>query len=315
MGTSSDKAAILALLKKYRSGQATPEEIKRIHDWFHSFDNELQDDPAFTIAANEAALNILRAVKPARYLPLMRVAAVVIVGLTGLLSFLKYYKHTPAPVTWAEIIVEKGKRKKIALPDGTVVTMNALSVLKIPSNFGRETRELALSGEGVFDVKSDESKPFIIHTGKLKTTVLGTSFDIKAYPGEKNIQIAVLTGKVRVERDNKMLAEGITHNQVLTWNEQQNEHTLKMANAAEIADWQANRFYFQKATINEIAAVLERQYNISITLSGNMKRTCRYTLQLKNETIENAMHLLSQLSGITYRINNNEIKINTASCE
>ena len=315
METSSDKAAILALLKKYRSGQCTPEEIKRIHDWFHSFDNESEDDPAYTIAANEAAVNILRAVKPKNYLPLMRVAAVLVVGLTGLLAFLKYYKHTPAPVTYTAIHVEKGKRKKITLPDGTTITMNALSVLTIPSDFGIDTRELSLSGEGVFDVKSDERKPFIIHTGKLKTTVLGTSFDIKAYPGDKNIQVAVLTGKVRVEKDNEMLAEGITHNQVLTYNEQRNEHSVKMANATEIADWQANRFYFQKATIAEIAAVLERQYNITITLSGNMKRTCRYTLQLKNETIENAMHLLSQLSGITYRINNNEIKINTASCE
>jgi transmembrane sensor len=315
MGTSSDKAAILALLKKYRAGQCTPEEIIRIQDWFHSFDNELEDDPAYTIAANEAAVKVLRSIKTKRYLPLMRVAAILIVGLTGLLSFLRYYKPAPAVITYAEINVEKGKRKKITLPDGTVVTMNALSVLRIPSNFGKQTRELSLTGEGVFDVKSDENKPFIIHTGKLKTTVLGTSFDIKAYPGEKDIQVAVLTGKVRVERDQEILAEGITHNQVLTYNEQRNEHTLKMANAAEIAAWQANRFYFQQATIKEIAAVLERQYNISISLSGSMKRSCRYTLQLKNETIENAMHLLSQLSGITYRINNNEIKINTASCE
>jgi transmembrane sensor len=310
MGTSSDKAAILALLKKYRSGQCTPEEKLRIQTWFHSFENELEDDPAYTIAANEAAVNIIKQIKTKRYLPFLRVAAILVVGLTGLL-----FLFTPppkTPVTYAEIKVEKGQRKKITLPDGTVVTMNALSVLKIPSNF-LSNRELSLSGEGMFDVKHDDSKPFIIHTGKIKTTVLGTSFDIKAYPEEKDIQIAVLTGKVRVETDKEILAAGITHNQVLTCNE--HEHTLKTANADEIAAWQANRFYFQQATIKEIAAVLERQYNINITLSGSMKRTCRYTLQLKNETMENAIHLLSQLSGITYRINNNEIKINTASCE
>ncbi|SFD45493.1 FecR family protein [Chitinophaga sp. CF118] len=319
MGTSSDKAAILALLKKYRSGECTPEEVIRIQEWFHSFENELPDDPAFTAAANEAAGNVMRKlfpeVKRISYVPLLRVAAVLVVALTGLLFFFRHFKGTPPPVTYAEINVGKGKRKKITLPDGTVVTMNALSALKIPSNFGKEKRELFLIGEGVFDVKSDESKPFIIHTGKLRTVVLGTSFDIKAYPEEKAIQVAVLTGKVRVENDHEVLAASVTHNQMLTYNEQKNEHQLKVANAAEIADWQTNRFYFQQATIAEIAAVLERQYNITITLSGSTKRTCRYTLQLKNEPIENAMHLLSQLSGITYHINNHEIKINTTSCE
>jgi ferric-dicitrate binding protein FerR (iron transport regulator) len=309
MGTSSDKAAILALLKKYRSGQCTPEEKLRIQTWFHSFENELEEDPAYTIAANQAAINILRNIKTTK--PYLRVAAILVVGLTGLLFLFKNKSATP-PITYAEIKVEKGQRKKITLPDGTVVTMNALSVLKIPSNF-LSNRELSLSGEGMFDVKHDDSKPFIIHTGKLKTTVLGTSFDIKAYPEEKDIQIAVLTGKVRVETDKEILAAGITHNQVFNYNE--HAHTLKVANTDEIAAWQANRFYFQQASIKEIAAVLERQYNINITLSGSMKRTCRYTLQLKNETMENAIYLLSQLSGITYHIKNNEIKINTASCE
>jgi transmembrane sensor len=316
MGTSSDKAAILALLKKYRAGQCTPDEVKRIQDWFYSF--ETAEDPAFTAAANEAAANVMHTLfskKNKSYAPLMRVAAMLIVALTSLLFFFKYFKHTPDPVTYAEISVGKGKRKKLTLPDGTIVTMNALSAIRIPSDFGATKRELFLTGEGVFDVKSDENKPFIIHTGKLRTVVLGTSFDIKAYPGDSAVQVAVLTGRVRVENDKEVLAASVEHNQVLTYNNVKDEYHVKLANAAEIADWQANNFYFQQNTIPEIAAVLERQYNMTIKLSGSNKRTCRYTLQLKNETIENAMHLLSQLSGITYHINHHEIKINTSSCE
>jgi ferric-dicitrate binding protein FerR (iron transport regulator) len=312
MQTSSDKAAILALLKKYRSGQCTPDEIARIHDWFYSFETE--DDPEFTAAANEAAANVMATLFPRkriRYMPLLRVAAILVVIITGLLFFFRPQK--PVPVTYAHIDVDKGKRKKLTLPDGTVVTLNALSELAIPSNFGKTTRELFLKGEGIFDVQRDETKPFIVHTGELKTLVLGTSFDIKAYPGEEAIQVAVLTGKVRVEKEQEVVAAGIEHNQVLTYTAK--EHHIKIANAAEIADWQANNYYFDQATIPEIADILERQYNINITLTGSAKRTCRYTLQLKNESIEHAMSLLAQLSGITYHINNHEIKINTATCE
>src|SRR4051812_35317157 len=112
MQTSSDKAAILALLKKYRSGQCTPEEIARIHDWFYSF--ETTDDPEFTAAANEAAANVMATLFPRkkmRYMPFLRVAAVLIVVLTaGFLFF--FLQRKPAPVTYAQINVEKGKRKK-----------------------------------------------------------------------------------------------------------------------------------------------------------------------------------------------------------
>lgn len=319
MGTSSDKAAILALLKKYRSGQCTPEEVIRIREWFDSFDEELPDDPAFVKAADEAAANVMHALfsekKRWNYMPLLRVAAVFTVIVSGLLFSLKYFKRSPVPVTYADINVAKGERKKITLPDGTTVVINALSKLSIPSDFGVKTRSVNVTGECLFDVKADEERPFIINTDSLKTVVLGTSLDVKAYPGEKAIQITVLNGKVRVEKGKEIIAPGITHNQMLTYNKEQDQHTLSIANAAEIADWQANRFYFQQASIAEIAAVLERQYNITITLTGHTKKSCLYTLQLKNETIENALFLLSQLSGITYQVNNQEIKINTASCE
>jgi transmembrane sensor len=312
MQTSSDKAAILALLKKYRSGQCTPEEIARIHNWFYSF--ETADDPEFTAAANEAAENVITTLFPRkRYMPvILRVAAVSLLVLgAGLLFF--FLQRKPAPVTYAQINVEKGKRKKLTLPDGTTVTLNALSELSIPSDFGQNNRELILKGEGVFDVTKDETKPFIVHTGALKTVVLGTSFDIKAYPEDEAIQVAVLTGKVRVEKEEEIVAASIERNQLLVYTA--TEHHIKIADAAQIADWQANNYYFDQATVPEIADILERQYNISIKLIGSTKRTCRYTLQLKNETIEHAMSLLAQLSGITYHINNHEIKINTATCE
>jgi transmembrane sensor len=304
---------ILELLKRYRAGQCTPDEIVRVEAWFNSFP-ELQDDPAYTVAANEAAAATLKQLFPEKkknlYIPLLRVAAILIIAVAGLLFFFR--KPEKVPVTYATIKIGKGERKKLTLPDGSTVVMNASSELRLPSDFGAETREVYITGEGMLDVTKSE-KPFIVHTGKLKTTVLGTSFDVRAYPEEKNIRIAVLTGKVKVEDDHQVIAAGITPDQVLTYTEQ--HHQLDSANVKEISGWEKNQFYFHEASLEEIAEVLERQYNIKITLTGNHKKSCRYTLQLKNESVENAIYLLSQLSGITYQLNHNEIKINTTSCE
>ncbi|SFW81683.1 FecR family protein [Chitinophaga sancti] len=323
MDTSSDKAAIISLLKKYRAGAATPEEAARIREWFDSFE-ALQDDPALTDAANDAALEALeRMFHPkvkVRVLPrILKIAAVLILVCTAFLFIYKQLHQSPVPITYASLQAGKGARKKITLPDGSIVTINANSELRIPSNFGVNDRVLELTGEAVFDVAKNNAKPFIVRSGNLQTVVLGTSFNVKAYPGDNDVQIAVLTGKVRIEKkaatQTTVLSAGLTKDQVLTYNATKDSLNIGTGKSAEIAAWQNNVFYFEKAGIAEIAAVLERQYNIHITLTGPAKSNCRYTLQLKNETIENAMRLLAELSGITYQIDHNEIKINSASCE
>jgi ferric-dicitrate binding protein FerR (iron transport regulator) len=317
MGTSSDKAEILALLKKYRAGRCTLEETIRIEEWYAQFGDDLPDSAALTAAADEAVQNVMKVITPKRYAlkyALLAAAASVLIVATGLLFLYQYY-HTPAPVTFSMISTVKGEKKKLTLPDGTTLTMNAGSVVRIPSDFGEHTREIYLTGQGAFDVRSDVKKPFIVHTGEVQTVVLGTAFDIKAYPEESILQVAVLNGKVRVEREKEVLAAGVEHNQLLLYNAGTAQHELKHCHTDEITGWQQNRLFFEQATIPEIALVLSRQYNINVTFSANVKSYCRYTLQLDNEPLNSALELLSQLSGITYQINNNDIKLNIASCE
>jgi transmembrane sensor len=321
MGTSSDKATLLALLKKYRADQCTPEEIDRIRKWFDSF-GDPPDNEEIRAAADEVVVNTIHSLFPGgktnRYIMLCA-AAVVLVILTGLLFVYRFDVKPPIPVTYSSVTTGKGERKKLTLPDGTMLTMNAGTTISIPSDFGDTTRELVLEGQATFDIQQNIEKPFIIRTGNIRTVVLGTAFDIKAYPGEKGVQVAVLNGKVRIEKQEnnhtEVLAPGVTRNQLLTYDEGSGKHKLKPCKAEDIAGWRQNRLFFDHATLEEIAQVLERQYNTHITLIGTAKNKCRYTLQLKNEKLENALQLIEQLSGISYQVNNNEIKINIASCE
>ncbi len=321
MGTSSNKAALLALLKKYRAGQCTPEETVRIQEWFDGFE-ELPESEDMKAAADEVVQKTMHTLFPRgkvfRYV-MLSAAAVLLVAITGLLFVYGFYMKKPVAVTYSSLTTGKGERKKLTLPDGSVLTMNAGSTISIPSNFGDSAREVILTGQGTFDIAQNIEKPFIIRTGNIRTVVLGTAFDIKAYPGEKEVQVAVLNGKVRVEKQEnnqtEVLAPGLARDQLLTYNEASGRHELKPCKAEDIAGWQQNRLFFEQATLEEIAQVLERQYNIHITLNGTAKRKCRYTLLLKNEKLDNALQLIEQLSGISYQVNNNEIKINIASCE
>ncbi|WP_341835412.1 FecR family protein [Chitinophaga pollutisoli] len=88
--------------------------------------------------------------------------------------------------------------RRLSLPDGTLVWLNTASNLRYAEDFGQEDRTVYLSGEAYFDVAQDGGKPFIIHTGHISTTVLGTAFNIRAYPGQEDVTVAVSSGKVKV---------------------------------------------------------------------------------------------------------------------
>ena len=101
---------------------------------------------------------------------------------------------------------ERAEYKYILLPDSTQVWLNAGSTLDYPEHFDEATREVTLVGEAYFDVKHAAEHPFIIHTGQIQTTVLGTAFNINAYTDRSNIQVSVSRGKVKVSRGDQLIA-------------------------------------------------------------------------------------------------------------
>src|SRR5688572_8298430 len=103
----------------------------------------------------------------------------------------------------------------LRLPDGSTVLLNEGSKLEYPITFSGDTREVFLQGEGYFDIQHNPSKPFVVKTANVTTTVLGTAFNVKAFPSEKHITVTVTRGKVKVSKDEKVLGV-ITHDQQIT---------------------------------------------------------------------------------------------------
>lgn len=325
MAINPEREEILELLQKFRAGEGTPEEEARILAWFQSFDKEeLADEAQYKAAADEAAGGAMTALFGARERRIggrfvfLRAAAVVLLVAGAALLGYRFLSGKAEDVTYREVLTQRGGRKQVTLPDGSSVTVNALSRLRIPSDFGKKDRRIYLEGEAFFDVQHDVNHPFIVHTAQLQTTVLGTSFDVKAYAADKAIEIAVVSGKVKVDKVQGEKAEslysGITRNQLLAYNTETGAAAVRDEKCDLLAGWTNNSFYFENASIPQIAAALERQFDVHITLKSSARAACRYTLQLKNENISHAMELLSELSGITYEMKGKEIIINPINC-
>lgn len=156
--------------------------------------------------------------------------------------------------------------KYLLLPDSTQVWLNAASTLEYPPQFNTAKREVYLSGEAYFDVRHADKVPFVIHTGNVSTTVLGTAFNIKAYPGLKNIIVSVNRGRVSVNYGRQ--AATLTGGQRLKV-EREQEAAAPAAvrtNITEAAPWTSGNLAYDNETLEDIVKDLERVYNVSIRI-------------------------------------------------
>lgn len=244
-------------------------------------------------------------------------ASVIILFSIGFFS-LKFYNQNDeqAMVIKAPTVSPAQKTnytRHLTLTDGTKVILKTGSTLQYATEFNGKTREVILNGEAFFDVKHDTSKPFIIHTGAVKTTVLGTAFDIKAWPGQKNVIVSVTRGKVRVENDQKVLAV-LTVNQSIDYNIENTATTHHAVNAEEIVtDWTNEDMNFDRTSFESIVKVLSKRYGKDITISNSKLANEKITSSFSGmESLENILYILCTINPDTqYSINDNDIVISS----
>ncbi len=317
---------IKELFERYETGKVSAAERKLVEDWFASFDKQqnvdLSDEQMAKIfwPVDKKVKHITR---PRKILVLNRVllkiAAVLILTLSIGFIWNTLFRAKPLPVKYSYLTAPLGAKKEFSLADGTVIFLNSGSMVRVPSDFGKKQRAVLLSGEAFFVVKHNPEKPFSIIADDVTIRDLGTSFDVKAYKEDKKISISVETGEVMAQRqsnDKKKLItqRSITHNQQWVYDDVSGIYALREVQSNRFSAWKDNRIQFDNASFEEIAATIQRWYNIPVTLSNN--RSCRrYTVSFKNEPIQNVLYVLQSMSGMEYKILNKHLFINLKNCK
>ncbi|SHM90829.1 FecR family protein [Mucilaginibacter sp. OK098] len=314
------------LFERYQSEQANEQERIIVETWFADLEKEQKTELNETekialFAPMDDAIDRML-FKPRRlliYNRYLQAAAVILVAF-GIVLF--KYQHTATKkasvISYTLISVPKGEKKNLLLADGSTVFLNSGSAIRIPSNYNVKSREVSLSGEAYFEVKHNAAKPFTIHSGKLLITDLGTAFDVKAYPEDREIHVAVESGKVQVGKNKpngqfELYAAAITRNQQLVYNERDNSHAISPVKTSDVIAWQQNKLSFDNASFGEIAPLLERWYNVSVKLNG--RSACRrYTVSFNNEPVDHVLNVMTRLAGITYSIKDKVVVINLKNC-
>lgn len=229
-----------------------------------------------------------------------------------------------------EIVTKRGSKSSIKLPDGTSVRLNTDSRLTYMSFAAGKTREVTLEGEAYFDVAHDSSRPFIIHTGKINIKVLGTSFNVRNYPQDKELETSLIKGKIEVSLESRpedIIILKPTEKLIIAKAEAELSSATKVSNAIDnkvvltsitylrhdslVAEtsWLNDKLVFVNQPLEKIALELERKYAINITFRDEKVKQYRYTGVFENVSLEKVFELIKYSKNINYKINDKNIII------
>jgi ferric-dicitrate binding protein FerR (iron transport regulator) len=183
------------------------------------------------------------------------------------------------------------------LQDGTVVTLNNNSKISFPKRFKGNVREVTITGEAFFDVEPNPEKPFIINAGEAQVKVLGTSFNISAYPEQEKVEVIVETGKVQVTRKSEPDTD---ENHVLLLNpgekgtfSEQNNKLEKNVNAdRNYLAWKTHNLVFEETPLHQVISYLKKVYRIDIQLTDKELNNLVLTAEFNKKPIDFILNVI-----------------------
>ncbi len=251
-----------------------------------------------------------------RKTPLLKYAAVILALVTVSLfiykfSFLDSDSFETQAIYESEIIKKeacKGQKLTIVFPDGTVVKLNSESQITYLKQFSENVREVELSGEAYFDVAHFENWPFVVKTSDTETKVLGTAFNLSAYPGEAMTRIALVKGSVQVTstgHDPVILKPS----EMISINQSDDELVITPFDFEKITGWKDNKIIFDKASFKEVQFVLERWYDVHFHCNKTPVFSGGYTGEFADQSLENILRGMGE-DKFTFSIKGKNVYIN-----
>lgn len=230
-------------------------------------------------------------------------AIIVVAVLIGSAAYYFGFRDNKT-LQYAEVIAaEKQVINEFTLPDGSVVTLNSNSKLVFPKKFKGDTREVTIEGEAFFDVKSNPEKPFIINAGNAQVKVVGTSFNVSAYPEAELVEVVVETGKVQVISKNSLAfadaneiflipgEKGTLFNSTSIIEKSENSNPNYLA-------WKTHDFVFDDIPLDEVFKCLEKTYHVNIMVLEPELNDLKLNAQFDKKSIEFILNVV----GLTFNL-------------
>lgn len=297
------------LLKHFHAGKYNTE----ISEAMDTVWEEMEEDEVSSLQhqqyREEARLLLSRIRKPEKrfsFIPYLRYVAMVVIILSiGWGGFRLIRSNQEKVLTYTEVHVKNGEHKRVILPDGTSVTLNAGSYLRYPREFITDVRRIEMNGEAFFEVTRDEEKPFLIHTKDADVKVLGTSFNVKAFDMDEQLTVSVQTGKVQVDLPEAMMR--LLPDEQFVMDKTKGEFQKRNEDARLSTVWIKGGLYFNRTPIRTVVNELVRMYNRTIEFAPGAEYNDYIYGEHDNKSLEAVLKSIQYSTDIKYRIENDKI--------
>ncbi|WP_425236853.1 FecR family protein [Ulvibacterium sp.] len=203
--------------------------------------------------------------------------------------------------------VPYGKRFMLILSDGTKVHLNAGTTLRYPVEFIRgKNRQVFLQGEAYFDVAKDERHPFVINANELNIQVLGTQFNLSAYPEDAKVKTVLVEGSVGFfeegqDFDSKAQAR-LQPGFMATWQKEDKSMAYSEVDTDIYTGWMDGKIIFNHIPFKDILKKLERNYDVRITNNNKTLDDVRFTASFDTETMEQILNAFKKSHPLHFEI-------------
>lgn len=316
----------LHLIARHLSGEATDEENHSLEQWIRENDtnrkifgqykdlwersrniNKLEKiDIGREWARFSQSAGIDKPVRKINSLKLLtRLAAAIIAGLIVGYSGLLIYRNSQY-----EKVTAVDKAREVSLPDGSLVTLNAGSVIKYPKSFKGNTRIVKLDGEGFFDVVSNPIKPFSVEATEIIVKVLGTSFNIDVFGNKNIVTVIVDEGKVAIyDKSGADLSGVLLKGDKAVINSQTGTITKSKNDDPNFNSYKTGYIVFENTPLDQVANTLSKAYNVNINIERQEVYHSRITVTFTNKDLDYVLRTIEETLDLEIEKNNREIII------
>lgn len=314
------------------AGIATPDDARIVAQWFATEEGSTylsvsMDKVAgqikkgleelyvgHDISSEKMLLRINRHIRNVRIRRMaFRVAAVLIpfLLLAGIFVQLNSRVDLFGGNEYEEVCVAKGERIQMMFQDGTRVYINSDSRLRYPKKFGLTRREVFLQGEAYFVVAKNAARPFIVNLDSSSVQVLGTSFNIDAYPDNPLIEVCLDEGRIQMKLPSDKQYPLSPGDQLLYDRKSGQCVVRKSVDSQHISLWKQNVIAFNNASLTEVISVLNRWYNVSFEIEDSRVTNYSYTLTSENTLLEKVLRDLEKISPVRFEYDDvrREVKV------
>ncbi|MFV0593936.1 MAG: FecR family protein [Draconibacterium sp.] len=306
---SYDDDDLMNLFRWFNSEKGNLEITDSLYESWKSF--EYNDDLQVHVESAKMFTNIRNAIlrnntqrTTRQIIRLLPYAAVfiVIVGIIAILSSQGELIKFSNPNQYTSIITENGQRSRVVLPDSSIVWLNSGTTLSYNYSL-KDRRSVILKGQGFFQVKRNENKPFVVQCDEIKVKVLGTKFDVSNYPENEKICVVLESGSVEVN-DSKisyMLEPG----EKADYSISDNTVNIDKVDIQKYTSWKDGKLIFRNDPMEFVIKELARWYNIEIKVEDPEVYNSIFTGTVINEDYSRIFELIEYSCPVHCEIINN----------